>query len=360
MHVDTSATISPDQFPSILDACFATQRSGIRGSGAVPYFEGGPGIGKTYGVKAYCDLRNIYLDPLVLGRMPAVELGGAYAPDFKSGELKHLILKRVLGYNKKAADRDICILFDETPAAPSDTLVALASLLQERELEGYPVLDRVVFAAAGNRPEDGCGARPLPRLLREGRFVTIPVGVDVEGWLKWAETQSLNPWVRAAIQWRGALLHNFDPKSKNPVQASPRGWTKLSYLMDTNPTQDVLDVLGEGSVGQAHYAEFKGFMEVAPELATMQEILDNPDGAKLPSEVSAMYAAGANIAFEIKEIKKRGDHLEYDFTNSVMTYLNRLPEEYTVATVKLCKASHEDFADSKAYSKYLIDHQELV
>ena len=118
--------------------------------------------------------------------------------------------------------------------------------------------------------------------------------------------------------------------------------------------------MGEGSVGQAHYAEFKGFMEVAPELATMQEILDDPDGAKLPSEVSAMYAAGANIAFEINEIKKRGEHLEYDFTTSVMTYLNRLPEEYTVATVKLCKASHEDFANSKAYSKYLVDHQELV
>jgi len=360
MHVDTSKTVSPDQFPSILDACFATQRSGIRGTGAVPYFEGGPGIGKTYGVKDYCDQRNIYLDPLVLGRMPAVELGGAYAPDFKSGELKHLILKRVLGYNKKAGDRDICILFDETPAAPPDTLVALASLLQERELEGYPVLDRVVFAAAGNRPEDGCGARPLPRLLREGRFVTIPVGVEVDGWLKWAEAHKLNPWVRGAIQWRGTLLHNFDPKSKNPVQASPRGWTKLSYLMDTSPTQDVLDVLGEGSIGQAHYSEFKGFCELAPQLASMQEILSSPDSAKLPTEVDGMYATGSNISFDISEIRKRGEPLEYDFINAVMTYLNRLPEEYTVAAVKLCKASHDDFANSKAYSQYLIDNQHLV
>jgi len=353
-------TVSPDRFKGILHSCFETQRSGKRGRGSVPYLEGPPGIGKTYGVETYCLDKNIYLDQLVLGRMPAVELGGAYAPDFKAGKLKHLILDRVLGYNEKAGDRDICILFDEAPAAPADTLVALASLLQERQLEGHPVLDKVVFAAAGNRPEDGCGAKPLPKLLREGRFVTIPVGVDVEGWLAWAEAEQLNPWVRGAIQWRGKLLHSFDPKSKSVVQASPRGWTKLSDLMDTNPTPDDLHEMGEGSIGEAHYAEFRGYCELAPQLASMQEILSSPDSAKLPTEVDGMYATGSNISFDINEIRKRGEPLEYDFINAVMTYLNRLPEEYTVAAVKLCKASHDDFANSKAYSQYLIDNQHLV
>ena len=360
MHVDSSPVTSPDQFEEILNVCFATQRRGQRGKGSIPYFEGPPGIGKTYGVESYCIKKNIYLDKLILGRMPAVELGGAYAPDFNAGELKHLILKRVLGYNDKAGDRDICILFDEAPAAGADTLVALASLLQERELEGFPVLDKVVFAAAGNRPEDGCGARPLPKLLREGRFVTVPTGVDVEGWLKWAEGENVNPFVRAAITWRGTLLHNFDPNSKNTVQSSPRGWAKLSDIMDEEPSQDTLDILGPGSIGTDYYAEFKGFCESADQMASMQEILEDPDGAKLPKEVSAMYAVGGNIAFEIGEINKRGEHLEYDFINAVMTYMERLPEEYTVAAVRLCKSAHKDFANSKAYSKYLINHKELV
>lgn len=361
------------------DACIETQLRGGSGSATVPCVYGGPGTGKTTRLKQFGAWKSkqgskalgkskvkVHLRTIILAQGTNVDVGGAYAPDFKSGELKHLLIKDILG-EIKGVDADIIIIhFDEAGNASSEVLTAVQSLLEDGEIRGQRKAKGCVYALSTNRPEDGCGSRLLPKSLRNGRLVSFEIEPDPEQWLKdFAVPNDIDVRIRAAIEWRGSLLYQHDGKSRERVEATPRGWEKLSNLLKQEPSSAALDLLAPGCVGEGAWREVKGFIELVDELPEYLDILSNPESALIPGSIdsrngpSGQWAVVTNIAYEVRRLKSQGKELGYDDATAIAVYLGRLEDEYAIFGARECAGAHPDFANTKEFSELSVKHADL-
>jgi hypothetical protein len=361
------------------DACFEVQLAGGTGGATVPCMYGPPGGGKTqriaqyakwkesYGSKALGKAKvTVHVHSIILGQGTSVDVGGAFAPDFKNGELKHLLIKDILGQIEGIKADIIIIHLDEAGNANSETLTAVQSLLEDGQIRGRKKEKGCVYALSTNRPEDGCGSRILPKSLRNGRLVSFELEPDPQQWLEdFAVPAGIDVRIRAAIEWRGSLLMQHDGKSKERVEATPRGWEKLSNLLKQEPSPAALDKLAPGCVGEGAWREVKGFIELVDELPEYLDIINSPESALIPGSIdsrngpSGQWAVVTNLAYEVGRLKKNGTVLGYDDASSIAIYLGRLEDEYAIFGARECANANPEFANTKEFSELSVKHSDL-
>ena len=372
--------VTGDKFFKGLDYCIEAQLVGGGGASTIVLMEGPPGTGKTqkvngpvFSYKTWKEVNgsrhlgidnpSVYVHVICLSQNDSVDIGGAWAPDFERDELKHLIVKDILGVIKNVDADIIIIFFDDLGNANAGTLAAVQGLLEDGAIRGQMKESNCVYMAATNRPEDGCNAIKLPRSLRDGRRITVPMGVDKKEWLPWAKEAGIHVKVRSAIEWRGALLYSFDPKSKG-TNPTPRGWQKLSnilYQMDHDGHDvDILEMLAPGCVGEGAWAVTKGFWDHEENLASHEEILADPEGAKLPGGgrdsgdgPSGQWAMASNISYELSLMKSKNQHLPVSDAEALITYINRFDDEIAMFAIRTCGDSHGEFKECSAYSAFI-------
>lgn len=358
------------------DACVESQLSG---SATIPCVYGGTGIGKTARWQQYSAWKSkhgsnalgksrvkVHVHTIIPGQGTSVDIGGAFAPDFKSGELRHLLIKDILG-EIEGVDADIVIIhIDEAGNASTETLTALQSLLEDGKIRGKLKAKGCVYALSTNRPEDGCGSKLLPKSLRNGRLVSFEIEPDPEQWLKdFAVPNGIDVRIRAAIEWRGSLLYQHDGKSRERTEATPRGWEKLSNLLKQDPSSAALDLLAPGCVGEGPWREVKGFIELVDELPEYLDILQNPDTAIIPGSVdsrngpSGQWAVVTNIAYEVGRLKSQNKELGYDDATAIAVYLGRLQDEYAIFGARECANANPAFTNTSEFSALSVKHADL-
>jgi hypothetical protein len=79
-----------------------------------------------------------------------------------------------------------------------------------------------------------------------------------------------------------------------------------------------------GAVGSAFASEYLAFVRCYMSLPTVSEIVNNPTGAKMPDGISSRYALTGALT----------NALDKDNIASIITYLKRMGNELTVATLK--------------------------
>ena len=333
-------------FFELLDASRKTQTSGVRGAGSPLLFMASPGTTKTAQVRSYCESINHHCEVIILGRIPSVDIGGVYAPNFDTGELQHMITHRLLGEIEAAEGKDgICLFFDEVGNTTDDQQTSIQSFIEDRCLEGRPVPDNVWSVFATNPDDSNCGSHKLVRSFLD-RVIPIEVTDD-----------DVHPHVIAFNRWKeGTAFHEFDPNSKDMAQPSPRSWTKLSHVLKTDPGKRSLPLLGKGCIGTGRWNEFQGFLRVAAEMPSVNDILAEPNSAYVPNEPDANYAIVCNIA----EGLKRRENLDREMVDSIITYLRRLSETFGVFGFKMATKAHPDFSQkSNAFAQFCVDHKDL-
>ena len=346
-----------------------TQTSGIPGAGSPVCFIGNPGLGKTAQTRAFCDSINHHCEVIILGRIPSVDVGGMYAPDFDRGELKHMITRRLLGGIQAAEGKDgVCIFFDEFGNTMEDQQTAIQSIVEDRVLEGYPVPDNVWYAFATNPSDSNCGSHEIVRSMLD-RMVMLKIDQDevmgniFPAWMEWAIGEGqIDPTITSFFEWNkggenGELFHHFDPASDEMAQPNPRSWTKLSRLMDHEPSNDSLNLIGRLTVGEAAYTQYAAYRHLATTLPTAEEILTDPEHTTLPDKLNAAYAVLGNLAAYL-----RGrESLSTQTVDAAIVYLRRFPNTLSVFGFRMMAKSHADFsAVSSEYAKFLVDHKYLT
>src|SRR5437667_10331013 len=119
--------------------------------------------------------------------------------------------------------KPFCLFLDELPAAPPEVQKAFYSLLLERRVGEYHLPPGTWVVAAGNRSEDRALVRTLSSALVNRVFV-VPVRVDREEWLAWADANGVRPEVRAFIRLVPQSLQRPVPPDPVPI-STPRAWT---------------------------------------------------------------------------------------------------------------------------------------
>lgn len=295
-------------------------------SGAVPrnrqvnlYLEGAPGVAKSSVVYQSAAQLGIDIGEFRFAGSDPTDIKGI--PDLKSGRTVWATPEEL----PTDPDWRGIVFFDEIVQGSPMTMSAVTELVLEGKMGKYVLPKGAMIVAAGNRRSDRSAVNEMPRHLAD-RFIVVPVEADVDDFVVWADTNNIRSEITSFVRARPDLLSAFDPQQmKSP---SMRGWGFVSSILDMNVHPVVQHTLISGCVGSGAALEFLGHLELYGQIPTVEEILANPETAKMPKGENApamCYAIASNLSRA----------LNHKTAKAVMTYIKRFEsEEFTVITIK--------------------------
>ena len=326
--------------PSLLKKSLADN---IIPSGISAFITGAPGIGKSDIIRSVAkqtnrdviDIRASLLDPVDLRGLPSVGDGITQwnKPDFLPTEGEGLLF------------------LDEINVAPKLVQGALYQLVLDRQLGDYKVPDGWAVVAAGNRKEDRAIVQDAGTALGT-RFIHLELEPNLDDFTEYAvqDDSGIATEVLAFIRFRPELLHKFSADEK--THPTPRTWSFVSRIFDTNPDRALRLPLYSGCVGEAAAVEFVGFLDIMERIPSIDEVLMDPDGAEVPEaqDVAVLYALTAALA---KKATKEN-------VAKVFQYLKRLPEEFGGFCAKAMLGRDKNLGRTKAFTAYAVNNQDVL
>lgn len=279
------------------------------------------------------DIRAVLLDPVDLRGLPHLNSDGRAhwaTPEF---------LPR---------DGAGVLFLDELNAAPPLTQAACYQLVLDRRLGEYTLPDGWTVIAAGNREEDASLTHRMPSALRN-RFVHLELETNLDDWCRWAVEYDIEPPVLAFIRFRPDLLHDFQDR-KARAFPTPRSWEFVSNITRHEPPPAIEHALVAGAVGAGAAVEYMAFLRLYRELPSIDAILLDPEGAPVPDQPATLYAVSAALARRATS----------NTIGRVVKYLNRLPVEYSVMSIRDAVARDEGLATTPEFLKWAIAHKDVV
>jgi hypothetical protein len=284
------------------------------------YLWGPPGVGKSSLVRQAAhqlgmqlvDVRAVLLDPVDLRGLPHV-----------NGE--HRAYWCPPAFLPHDADSQGVLFLDELAQAPPLVQAACLQLTLDRSIGEYQLPTGWAVVAASNRQEDWAGAHRLISPLLN-RFIHLDLEVALEDWQSWAVATGIRPEVRAFLNYRPALLFQFDPAAGARSFPTPRSWEFVSQVLPQTPA-DLLHPVLAGCVGEGPAAEFTAFVRLYQQLPDPAAVLANPQSAPVPTEPAVLYApCGA-----LTECCRKADVTRL---GQFATYVARLPAEFGVLAMR--------------------------
>lgn len=297
---------------------------------------GPPGIGKSDVVDQATTAADadfivshpVVSDPTDYKGMPWVQNGQAEFLPF--GELNRLI---------KATKRTVFFLDDLGQASPTVQAAAM-QLILARQINGHKISDLVTFIAATNRRQDKAGVSGILEPVKS-RFATIvELEVDTEDWCKWALTVGNMPVeLISFIRFRPTLLSKFEATKEIKNTPSPRTVAYIGKMQNAGiPAHLELDAY-TGAAGNAFATEYTAFLRLFRNLPDIDQVILNPKGAAVPEEPGVLYAISGALAHRMTEAT----------VAPITQYLERLPAEIAVCTMKDAVTRKVDLTKTKAF-----------
>lgn len=289
-----------------------------------------PGVGKSEAVRQAAADAGLPLRSL---------LGTQIAPEDVSGVPKLVGNRAVFCPPRVLLPDDgkpFCLFLDELPASPPDVQKAFYSLLLERRLGEYHLPRGTWVVAAGNRSEDRALVRTMSSALVNRVFV-LPVVVDHDEWLAWAEAAGVRADVLAFVRYVPQALQRPVPADPVPF-STPRAWAALSRDLDLASaagklTTDERRALAFGRLTAHDAALFCSLCEDGlGDLRPAADYLNDP--ALLPKSETALWFVVTRLrrAVESKQFKAPSDETEADtFRAKVNAFLSAVGEEFRFA-----------------------------
>ena len=189
------------------------------------------------------------------------------------------------------ADGSWLINLEELPSALPMVQAALYQLVLDRKCGEYELPEGAALIACGNREGDRGIVHRMPTPLAS-RFVHLEIRVDAADWCAWGAANGIAPEVLFFVSMRPELLHAFNPQSTEKAFPCPRTWEMVSNIVyRRNGLDPVAErALFRGTVGEAAAVEFSAFLHVWHELPHPRTVIDDPEGAVVPDNASALIA----------------------------------------------------------------------
>ena len=305
--------------------------------------EGSPGGGKTTIVHEAAQEMDISCIERHMPTMLAEDFGILF-PD-GSDKLNYR-LPDWFPVKGKAPEQGI-LLFDDRNQAGPDLQKVLANICQARTLHGVPMPDGWQVISTGNRQSDRAGANRVLSHLRN-RETVLELETHLDDWTSWAINHGVKPEVISFIRFRPGLLHDFDPQRDQ--NATPRSWVDgVSDVLGTVAPEAEFECF-KGAVGEGAAAEFVGFVRIFRKLPNPDAILLNPQTADVPKDPATLYALSGALA-------QRATESNFE---RVCQYSERMPPEFSVLTISYAARRNPDLANTQAFTKWSINHQDVL
>ncbi len=305
--------------------------------------EGAPGGGKTTVVREAAEALDV---PYIETHLPTA-LPEDFGIPWPSGDNEFFAHKLPDWFPLKGKVPDEGILcFDDRNQASPDLQKILANICQARSLHGHPMANWMVVST-GNSQEHRAGANRVLSHLRD-RETTVQMETHLDDWTGWAIDNGVPHEGVSFIRYRPNLLHDFDPQKD--ISPTPRSWVEGVFNLMGKVSKDAEYEVFAGAVGEGAAAEFTGFLRIFRKLPNPDSILLNPEKADVPDDPATLYAISGALA----------NRAASGNIDRLVTYLERLPREFSVLTMSSALRRDADLANNQAFVKWSCNHQDVL
>lgn len=317
---------------------------------------GPPGVGKTdvilkaaegIGAEVVVD-HPVVSDPTDFKGLP-------FAHKDRDGELEAVFLAYRNLKKAIVATSPTIYFFDDLGQASDAVQKAVMQLLLARQIGEHFVSPHVTFVAATNRKQDKAGVSGLLEPVKS-RFTggIIHYEVDTDDWVKWAMTDGEMPLELVAfVKAKPDILSNITPSLELENYASPRTIASVGKHMNVGLPKEFWDESFKGIAGQGFSTEFISFLDIMEKLPSLDQIIQNPTTASVPTDAAKLYLLCAGLSNRMN----KPEHLD-----NIFTYLYRLNAEFRVFTVVDAARRHKTvFTNTPQYINWTQkDHREII
>lgn len=309
--------------------------------------KGKPGIGKSdivtqAAADAGADLiisHPVVSDPTDFKGLPFPgQDGSAHFMPF--GELNKLI----------QADKPTIFFLDDLGQAPASVQAACMQLILARRINGHAVSDHVTFIAATNRREDKAAVSGLLEPVKSRFASIVELEVNTDDWVKWALKNNMPTELISFIRFRPELLDKFEATRDIVNSPSPRTVAYVGKLQNAGLPVGIEYEVFKGAAGEAFAAEYMAFLKVYKNLPSIDQIISNPDAAPVPEEPAVLYALSGAIAAKANDQN----------IGALIKYLNRLPGEISVASMKDAATRKPDICATRPFIEWASDNADVI
>ena len=318
--------------------------------GAVPYFTGQVGVGKTSIVKKFPKLMK-RVDPegnygLVIlngATLNVATLGGflQFGPEYKGSPTSKFSLPYWMftkeGKHLSEYDGGIIFVDEADKMMPDEGKTVGEAALSKVWFTHHLPPGWVVFFA-GNRMTDRAGShKAFDHLINRRR--EIPIRTDTESWVAWAESEGLLPEVITFGKDHPTLLFMEKPDIQGPW-CTPRSLHQAEihlralmecFALDRIPTDPLTEEEIAGGIGSAAAAALIQTIREGQELPSYPSIVANPTGMAVPNSPSLKRLLAYKLADSLKDKDMK----------PILAYMSRFETEFQVIFARF--AINKDF-----------------
>ena len=321
MAVSENRTVTSEEARIALQQCFKTKRP--------VFLWGPPGIGKSELVANMAEEMQGHMIDLRLGQMDPTDIRGI--PFYnKEANVMDWAPPIELPTEELASQYPVIVLFlDEMNSAAPSVQSAAYQLILNRRVGKYKLPDNVVMVAAGNREGDKGVTYKMPSPLAN-RFVHLEMRPDFDAWQRWAVQNNIHKDVVGYVSFAKQDLFDFDPKSSSRAFATPRSWTFVSQLLESDLPTNIETDLVAGTVGDGTAVKFMAHRKVAGQMPNPRDILDGKVRELKVKEISAMYSLTVSMCYELKDLNSKKEKISSDeWHEKVDNFFKFMMENFT-------------------------------
>jgi hypothetical protein len=230
------------------------------------------------------------------------------------------------------------IIWEEVPDSNLAMQNLVARWAYDRNVNGLALSDQTFHLMLGNRSIDKSGAGRVSTKL-SNRTCNLHMDPDLRQWIRdYALPGNLDPVGIQFLRYREPLFCAFNPDAEMGINPTPRSWTRA---FRTSPRLSHLKYATKiaGEVGAGPAAEYVGFRKTYTEVVSIEDVIMNPTGVPIPSELSALYATVGHLA----------QNTSLTNVDRVWPFISRLSKDFSTAYWQDTKHKHPEIVRSRAF-----------
>jgi hypothetical protein len=300
-------------------------------AGLVPMLRGSPGMGKSSIVHQIAKEYNLLVIDLRLSQCDPTDLMGF--PNIKGNKACYVPMETfpvegdTLPLNKETGQpyAGWLLFLDEFNGASIAVQAAAYKLVLDRMVGVYHLHKNVAIVCAGNLETDNAIVNPMSTAM-QSRLVHMELISDVTEFTDWCAANDIDHRISDYVRFKPGNMYAFSPDHTDHTYACGRTWEFANRVLKVNPTLDDPDMLPmlSGTISEGVAREFLGFCKIYQDLPKPREIEMSPETVKVPEEPSILFALTGSISHNANK----------DTFGQVMKFVNRLPVEFQVVTLR--------------------------
>ena len=241
-------------------------------------------------------------------------------------------------------------VLDEYLDGARSVKTAFQQLILERRLGDYLVPEGWSIVALGNKREHG-GVGDGLSAAQQDRFCHFEAVMDTDALRQHFIKIGVVDSVTSFIKLRPDLAHNQPDRGSNDwAYPTPRSWEKISKMIKANLPQKLRMKLYASLVGEGPASEFIAHEDLAIHMPDPDQCISKPKETRVPDNPSAMYAIAVSLA----------RHARPENFANVLTYMSRLPAEYTTLCILDAKENLPVLVEHEAFTDWALSNPSLI